>query len=115
MHTLPAPVTRSIDTFSRFLAGRELPGLDSAHHDPVVAFVQMRCAGLASITRFGVAVIAAIFGLLMSLPGGRRVVAWLCDHPLPILGEYPRLIRSLTFAYVFETWPSAQADGRVPT
>jgi hypothetical protein len=45
------------------------------------------------------------------VPGGRAVARWLSIHPLPIVGEYPRLIRSLTFAFVFETWPHTQADG----
>ena len=111
MQTLPVPVIRSIESFARYLAGRELPGLRSTQCDAIVPFVSTRCAGLPSVMRFGVAVISVIFGVLLKVPGGHNIVAWLCDHPLPILGEYPRLIRSLTFAFVFETWPDTQVDG----
>ena len=111
MQTLPAQVIRSIETFARFLAERELPGLSSEKRDEIVPFVVARCGGLPSITRFGVALISLCFGGMFHLLGGRAVVGWLCDHPLPILGEYPRLIRSLTFAFVFETWPDSQANG----
>ncbi len=38
--------------------------------------------------------------------GGRRtVVGVLARRPLPLLGEYVRLVRSLAYAYVWETWP----------
>ena len=114
MQTLPALVIRSIETFARFLGERELPGLSPGKRDEIVAFVVARCLGLPSITRFGVAGISLGFGGLFHLPRGRWVLGWLCDHPLPLLGEYPRLIRSLTFAYVFETWPESHANGATP-
>ena len=31
--------------------------------------------------------------------------------PLPFVSEYPRLIRSLAFAYVWERWPDTKPDG----
>ena len=113
MHTLPAPVIRSVETFAKFLTARELPGLPQARADATLPFIVSRCQGLPSITRFGVGAIAGGFSVVMRLPGGNKAAAWLSDHPLPILGEYPRLIRSLTFAYVFETWPDSRFDGSV--
>jgi hypothetical protein len=43
--------------------------------------------------------------------GRRRVVRLLAARPLPVVGDYVRLVRSLTYAYVWETWPATAADG----
>ena len=61
--------------------------------------------------RFGVTVIAAFFRGLLAVPGGDSVVRFLARAPLPLLGEYVRLVRSLGYAYIFETWPDTRADG----
>jgi hypothetical protein len=34
--------------------------------------------------------------------------------PLPFVGEYPRLMRSLGFAYVWEHWPTTTPTGADP-
>ena len=34
----------------------------------------------------------------------------LLSRSLPLLGEYPRLIRSLGYAYVWERWPDTLTD-----
>ena len=31
--------------------------------------------------------------------------------PLPLVGEFPRLVRSLGFAYIWETWPDTSPSG----
>ena len=47
----------------------------------------------------------------------RRRIELACEwpargtHPLPLLGEYVRLIRSLGYAYVWETWPQTRPTG----
>jgi hypothetical protein len=35
----------------------------------------------------------------------------LMSKPLPILGEYPRLIRSLGYTYIWEHWPDTRTNG----
>ena len=35
----------------------------------------------------------------------------LARRPLPVAGEYVRLMRSLTYAYIWETWPDTSAIG----
>ena len=75
-----------------------------------MAFVGRRVDGLPSVMRLGVTVIAAAYRLLLPFPAA-RVVLRLVDRPLPLLGEYVRLIRSLGYAYIWETWPDTR-DGR---
>jgi hypothetical protein len=89
----------------------DLPGLPDDRRDRVVTFIVARCDGLPSVMRVGVAVIASVYRLLLGLPGGAGAVRFLATKPLPLLGEYPRLIRSLAFALVWETWPSTRPDG----
>ncbi len=76
-----------------------------------VAFIERRIRVLPSITRFGVQAIAAgvhAAGVTLGHARVRRVVLKL---PLPLLTEYPRLIRSLGYAYIWETWPDTDVDG----
>jgi hypothetical protein len=89
----------------------DLPGLPDDRHTRVVDFVVRRCDGLPSVMRLGVAVIAGVYRCLLTLPGGAGLVRFLAGKPLPLLGEYPRLIRSLAFAFVWETWPATRPDG----
>ncbi len=42
----------------------------------------------------------------------RRVAGALAGHPLPVVGEYVRLLRSLAYAYVWDTWPDTSVTGR---
>jgi hypothetical protein len=48
----------------------------------------------------------------MAVPGGRRLARALASKPIPVLGEYPRLIRSLGYAYVWDRWPDTSPTGR---
>lgn len=34
--------------------------------------------------------------------------------PLPLVAEYPRLVRSLSFAYIWEHWPHTSPTGAQP-
>lgn len=61
--------------------------------------------------RIGVLVIAAVVRVVMLLPGSDVVLRFLARSALPLLGEYVRLIRSLGYAYIWETWPQTRADG----
>jgi hypothetical protein len=62
--------------------------------------------------RYGVALIAVVVDGVRRSMGHDRVIA-LSRRPLPLIGEYFRLIRSLSFAYVWETWPDTQPDGGI--
>ncbi len=73
--------------------------------------MQQRVIVVPSFTRFGVTVIGLLYRALIAVPGGRRAAAVVASRPVPVLGEYPRLIRSLGYAYVWEHWPDTRPSG----
>ena len=75
----------------------------------MVAFVGRRVDVLPSVIRIGVTGIAGLYRTLLAVPGGWRLAARLVEQPLPLLGEYPRLVRSLAYAYIWERWPETPA------
>lgn len=103
----PGPVT----TFCDELVRRDLPDLPADRRAEVVAFTRRRIAGLPSPMRLGVGVVAVLVGSAGRVVGLPRVAAFLAARPLPVLGEYVRLIRSLVYAYVWETWPATAPTG----
>jgi len=106
---------RRLDTivgpFADLLLTADLPELSDARRAEVVAFVQRRANGVPSFTRFGLTVIALVYRGVMVVPGGRSTARFLASKPIPLLGDYPRLIRSLGFAYVWDRWPDTLPTG----
>lgn len=92
----------------------DLPALGSDRRREVVGFACRRVDELPSTTRVGVLAVASIYRILSTLPGWPRILAGLAGRPLPVLGEYVRLLRSLSAAYVWETWPDTEPDGGRP-
>jgi hypothetical protein len=52
-----------------------------------------------------------VFRVALLVPGSSAFVRFVARTPLPLFGEYVRLIRSLGYAYVWETWPGTQPTG----
>jgi hypothetical protein len=109
MPTFPPP--GPIASFSDRLVAHDLPGLPAAQRAEVVAFTGRRIAHLPSPMRVGVGVVASVVGLVGAVVGTDRIARFLGRHPVPIFGEYARLVRSLAFAYVWDTWPATASDG----
>ena len=110
MRSVPsAPI---VGPFADRLLALDFPGLDAPRRRQAVQFTTRRVDGLPSVMRLGVLVIGAAFRALMLVPGGDAVVRFLARTSLPLLGEYVRLIRSLGYAYIWETWPDTRPDGR---
>ncbi len=103
-----------VGPFADLLLTADLPGLPDGRRAEVVEFVQRRANGVPSFTRFGLAVIAVLYRGLMAVRGGDAVARFLASKPIPLLGEYPRLIRSLGYAFVWEHWPDALPNGAAP-
>ena len=76
-----------------------------------MAFAGRRVAVLPSPMRLGISVVALASPAPSRVAGRARVARFLAGHRLPALGDYVRLVRSLTYAYVWETWPATAADG----
>jgi len=101
-----------IAEFCDELVAHDLPDLPTDRRAEVVAFTLRRIAGLPSPMRLGVGAVAAFVGVLGTVVGLRRLVGVVATRPLPLLGEYVRLVRSLVYAYVWETWPDTATSGR---
>lgn len=112
MRTVPsAPL---VGPFADRLLKLDLPRLDDDRRAEVIAFAARRIDGLPSVMNLGVLLLAAVFRVIVALPGSTAIVSALSKAPLPLIGEYVRLIRSLGYAYIWETWPDTRPDGGRP-
>jgi hypothetical protein len=102
---------RIVGPFAELLLTADLPQLPNDRRVEVVDFVVGRANAIPSFTRFGVTVIGLFYRALLTSAAGRSVARFLMSRPLPLLGEYPRLIRSLGYAYVWERWPDTLPTG----
>lgn len=105
------PLDRIVGPFAELLLAADLPQLSPQRRTEVVQFIQRRACAMPSFTRFGVAMIGLFYRGLIGTPGGRPVARFLMSRSLPVLGEYPRLIRSLGYAFVWEHWPDTTPTG----
>jgi hypothetical protein len=106
-------LSTSVARFADVLLATDLPGLREDRRLQTVAFIDRRVAALPSITRFGVSVIAAFVGVAARISGNDRTIRLVTSLPIPLISEYPRLIRSLGYAFVWETWPRTLTDGSI--
>lgn len=111
----PVSSTPVVAPVAHALVALEFPGLEHDRRDAAVAFACRRIDQLASPTRAGVMAVAITLRTMCALPGGERALTGLVRHPVPLLGEYVRLLRSLIAAYVWETWPETVGIGRQVT
>lgn len=112
----PVPSAPIVGPYADRLLALDLPDLPADRRDEVVEFVARRVDGLPSVMHLGVLLLGLAFRLLLAvggvLPVGRDgVVRRVSGLPLPLVGEYSRMIRSLGYAYVWETWPDTSATG----
>ena len=106
------PSAPLVGPFADRILALDFPALDASCRRAVVDFITRRVDGLPSVMRLGVVIIATVVRLLLALPGNEAVLRFLARTPLPLLGEYVRMVRSLGYAYIWETWPATHADGR---
>jgi hypothetical protein len=97
--------------FADALLQIELPALPAERRGETVRFIERRMASLPDPVSIGVGAAAAAVRVAGRLAGYRRVAAVIGSRALPVFGDYARLVRSLGFAFVWETWPGTQADG----
>ncbi len=110
----PPEPTTPVARFADSLLARDLPALDAHRRLETVRFIERRVAGLPSLTRFGVIVISHGVDLVRRLGGQQRALDVATGLALPLLSEYPRLVRSLGYTFVWETWPDTRVDGATP-
>jgi hypothetical protein len=102
---------RLVEDFADRLAAVDLPALPAERRAAASAFAGRRYAGLPTPMRAGVTVVAVAVAVAGRVAGCCTIARTLAHHPLPVVGDYVRLVRALTTAYVWETWPTTAADG----
>ena len=107
----PAAAHTLVGPYADALLARDLPALDPRRRAETVEFVGVRVADLPTPMLIGVTVIARVFDLLLRLGSRRTFISVSTRLPIPFVSEYPRLIRSLAYAYVWERWPDTKPDG----
>ncbi|MFN8022306.1 MAG: hypothetical protein U0Q03_12345 [Acidimicrobiales bacterium] len=107
----PVPPAPFVGPFADRLLALDFPSLPDDRRAQAVAFTITRVEGLPSVMRFGVTLIGLLFHGLLQLPGNDATLRFLARTPLPLFGEYVRMVRSLGYAFVFETWPDTRVDG----
>lgn len=100
--------------FADDLLERELPDLEPVRREATVAFVCRRVRALPTPLLAGVTMLAGGVGLARRVAGDDRVTTFLQATRLPFVGELARLVRSLGFAFVWETWPDTGPTGAHP-
>ena len=107
----PVPSAPFVGPFADRLLALDFPSLPGDRRAAAVAFTIRRVDALPSVMRFGVTVIGLAFHGLLRLPGSDTTLRVLARTPLPLIGEYVRMVRSLGYAHGFETWPDTRVDG----
>jgi hypothetical protein len=97
--------------FAERLLADELPGLPPDRLAAAVAFTCRRASQTPSPLRLGVTGLSLGLAAVQRLVGVPRATDLVRGSRLPLVGELPRMVRSLAFAYIWETWPNTQPDG----
>lgn len=103
--------TRQIGRFSHHVLAKDLPALPDERRAAAVAFTMGRAERMPSPMKLGVGAVALMVGALGQVVGTSRLAEFTSRHSPPLLGDYVRFIRSLGYAYIWETWPATRCDG----
>ena len=112
MHSALAP-DGPFGRFAERLLVLELPDLPPDRLRITVEFVCRRARQIPGPLRAGVVVLAVTTELAGRVADPDRAMAFLRATELPLVGELARLVRSLAFAFVWETWPDTSPTGAV--
>ncbi|MGA0879749.1 MAG: hypothetical protein ACO3SP_11585 [Ilumatobacteraceae bacterium] len=104
--TLSTVAQPSIDLVLR----HDLPALPVAHRKTVVAFTLRRLDALPQPLFWGVGIVA-VFLRFLSIVAGPSSLLWIGSKPIPVFSEFFRLVRSLSYSFIWENWPDTAPDG----
>jgi len=97
--------------FADHLLGVELPDLPVERRAQTTLFVCRRAGELPSPLRIGVALLAVAVGAAEPVAGLDRITQFVRVTRFPFIGELARMVRSLGFTYIWETWPDTSPTG----
>lgn len=109
--TSPLNIEGPFGRFADRLLALELPDLPQVYHDDTVAFICLRVAELPSPLKIGTSVLTYGVGLAQRVAGLDRTTEFLRSTHLPLVAELARMVRSLGFAFVWESWPQTLPSG----
>lgn len=107
----PLSVEGGFGIFADELLARELPDLPDDRRARTVAFACRRAGEVPTPLRLGVIALSVGAALGRRVVGAERTTAFLQRTTLPFVGELARMVRSLGFAFVWETWPATSPTG----
>lgn len=99
--------------FADRLLTLELPDLPIDRRADTVAFVCRRCAEVPSPLKLGIGTLTIAVGLSERALGIDRTTRFLQTTSVPFVGELARMVRSLGFAFIWESWPTTSPTGAV--
>ncbi len=111
MTTRPLSAEGPFGRFAERLLAAELPDLPISSREDTVAFVCRRVREIPTPLRLGVVVLAVGSGVAQRTLGLDRTTTFLRGTRLPFVAELARMVRSLGFAFVWETWPLTSPTG----
>jgi len=97
--------------FADRLLALELPDLPADRRAEAVAFVCRRADEVPSPLKLGIGTLTIAVGVSQRAIGHDRTAAFLQSTSVPFVGELARMVRSLGFAFIWETWPRTQPTG----
>jgi len=101
--------------FAERLLALELPDLPDDRRADAVEFTSRRANEVPSPLKLGISVLTAAVGLAQRVLGNDAVTSFLQDTSLPFVGELARMVRSLAFAFIWESWPNTSPTGAPDT
>ena len=107
----PLGVEGGFGVFADALLAAELPDLTEERRAETVVFVCRRAREVPTPLRLGLTALSFGVALGQRLAGAERTTAFLRVTGLPFVGELARMVRSLGFAFVWETWPATSPSG----
>ena len=105
------PPAGPVAAFCDGLVIHDLPDLPEHRRAEVVAFAGRRIAAMPGPMRIGVGLVSVAVDGCARLVGRRRLTSFLARQPVPVAGEYVRLVRSLVVARVWDKWPDTAPTG----
>jgi hypothetical protein len=107
----PLSVAGGFGVFADALLAADLPDLPEDRRREAVAFVCRRAQEVPTPLRLGVTALAVGTGLARRVVGPDRTTTFLGTTTVPFVAELARMVRSLGFAFVWETWPATAPTG----
>lgn len=111
MSSKPLHIEGGFGVFADALLRAELPDLPDDRRAESVEFVCRRARIVPTPLRAGLTVLAFATGLMQRSIGVDRTTRLLRYSELPLVAELSRMVRSLAFAFVWETWPATTSTG----